>query len=63
MHLITSENRKSITVTLNLVVLEPTISLRCVDYYNTVCSYVWCDDNFAYTLFVCIGTESRLEGG
>jgi hypothetical protein len=31
------------------VILVPTISLRCVDYYYTVYSYVWCDVNFAYT--------------
>jgi hypothetical protein len=40
------------------VVLEPTISLRCVDRYYAACSYVWCDVNFAYTMFVCIATKS-----
>jgi hypothetical protein len=23
-----------------------------------VCSYVWCDVNFSYTMFVCIATNS-----
>jgi hypothetical protein len=40
------------------VVLEPTILLRCVEHYYTVCSYVWCDVSFAYTIFVCIATIS-----
>jgi hypothetical protein len=42
------------------VVLVSTISLRSVDYYYAVYSYVWCDVNFAYTMFVCI---SRLVWG
>jgi hypothetical protein len=42
------------------VVLVSTISLRSVDYYYIVYSYVWCDVNFAYAmLFVLI----RLERG
>jgi hypothetical protein len=41
-----------------LVILEPTISLHRIDYYYAVCSYVWCDVNFAYTLFICIATTS-----
>ena len=41
-----------------LVVLDSTISLRRVDYYYAVCSYVWYDVNFAYTMFVCIATTS-----
>jgi hypothetical protein len=50
-------------VTPILVVLEPTISLRCVDHYYAVYSYVWCDVNFVYTMFVCIATTSvRLRG-
>jgi hypothetical protein len=48
----------SLTMTLILVVLDPTISLRRVDHYYAVYSYVWCDDNFAYTMFVCIATTS-----
>jgi hypothetical protein len=40
------------------VVLEPRISLRCVEHYYVVCAYVWCDVNFAYTMFVCIATIS-----
>jgi hypothetical protein len=40
------------------VVLEPKISSRCVDHYYAVCSYVWCDVNFVYTMFVCIATNS-----
>jgi hypothetical protein len=40
------------------VVLKPRISLRYVEHYYAVCSYVWCDVNFAYTLFVCIATSS-----
>jgi hypothetical protein len=46
-----------------LLVLEPTISLRRVDYYYAVCSYVCCDVNFVYTMSVCIATTSaRLRG-
>jgi hypothetical protein len=40
------------------VILVPTISLRRVDYYYTSYSYIWCDVNFAYTMFVCIATFS-----
>jgi hypothetical protein len=47
-----------LTVTPDLVVLGPTISLRRVEHYYAVCSYVWCDVNFAYTMFVCIATTS-----
>jgi hypothetical protein len=25
------------------VILEPTISLRCVEYYHALCYHVWCD--------------------
>jgi hypothetical protein len=39
------------------VVLEPRIELRRVEHYYAVCSYVWCDVNFAYTMFVCIATN------
>jgi hypothetical protein len=53
-----SENHNSLTATPNLVVLEPGISLRRVEYYYAVCSYVWCDVNFAYTMFVCISMNS-----
>jgi hypothetical protein len=40
------------------VVLEPRILLRCVEHYCAICSYVWCDVNFAYAMFVCIVTTS-----
>jgi hypothetical protein len=53
-----SVNHNSITVTPNLVILEPTISLQRVKYSYSVCPYVWCDVNFAYTLYVCIATFS-----
>jgi hypothetical protein len=46
------------TVTPILVVLELAISLRRVDYYYSVCTYVWCDVNFVYTMSVCIATMS-----
>jgi hypothetical protein len=46
------------TVTPTLLVLEPTISLRSVDYSYAVYSYAWCDVNFAYTMLVCIATTS-----
>jgi hypothetical protein len=49
-----------ITVAPNLVVLVSTISLRNVEYYYVVYSYVWCNVNFAYTMFVCIATASTL---
>jgi hypothetical protein len=65
MHLICSistpkslENRNSLIVTPNLVILEPTILLRCVDHYYAIYSHDWCDVNFAYTMFVCIATSS-----
>jgi hypothetical protein len=53
------ENHLSSTITQNLAILEPTISLRRVDYYYAVCSYVWFNVNFAYTMFVCIATTSE----
>jgi hypothetical protein len=40
------------------VTLEPTISIRRVENYYAVCAYVWCDVNFAYTMFVCIASNS-----
>jgi hypothetical protein len=40
------------------VILVSTSSLRSVEYYYAVCSYVWCDVNFAHTMFVCIATTS-----
>jgi hypothetical protein len=40
------------------VVLESVMSLQRVEHYYAVCSYVWCDVNFAYTMFVCIATIS-----
>jgi hypothetical protein len=50
------------TVTLILVVLEPTISLRCIEYYYSVCVYVWCVVNFSYTMYVYIATvRARLR--
>jgi hypothetical protein len=46
-----------ITVEPNLVILVPMISLRSVEYYYAVRSYVWCDVNFAYT---CLSVLLRL---
>jgi hypothetical protein len=40
------------------VILEPTLSLRYVEHYYAVCSYVWCDVNVAYIMFICIATSS-----
>jgi hypothetical protein len=40
------------------VVLEATTSLRRVEYFYAVCSYVWCNVNFAYSMFVRIATNS-----
>jgi hypothetical protein len=40
------------------VVLVSTISLRSVEYYYVVYSYVWCDVYFAYTMFIYIATTS-----
>jgi hypothetical protein len=34
------------------------ISLRYVEHYIAICSYVWCDVYFAYIMFVCIATSS-----
>jgi hypothetical protein len=50
----TLENRNSLTVAPNLVILEPTISLRCEEYYHALYSLVWCDVNGSCTMFVCI---------
>jgi hypothetical protein len=50
----TSENHNSLTVTPNLVILEPTISLRCVEQYHALYSSIWYDVNFSCTMFVCI---------
>jgi hypothetical protein len=54
-----SENHNLLSVTLNLVILERMISLRCVQYYHAFCSDVWCDVNFSYTMFVCIASSRR----
>jgi hypothetical protein len=40
------------------VIFEPTILLRRIEHCYAVCAYVWCDDNFAYTMFACIATVS-----
>jgi hypothetical protein len=40
------------------VILVSTISLQRVKYSYVVCSYVWCDDDFTYTMFVCIAMTS-----
>jgi hypothetical protein len=34
------------------------ISLRSIEYYYAFYSYVWCDVNFSYTMYVCIATTS-----
>jgi hypothetical protein len=46
------------TTTPILVVLDPTTSLRRVDHYYSVCTYVWCDVNFVYNMSVCIAMAS-----
>jgi hypothetical protein len=51
-------NHNSLIMTPILVVLDSTISLRRIDHYYVVFSYVWCDVNFAYTMFVCVVTTS-----
>jgi hypothetical protein len=43
------------------VFLVPTILLSSVEYYYAVCSYVWCDVNFAYTMYVCIAMFSSKD--
>ena len=53
-----SKSHNLITVAPNVVVLVSTISLWRVDYYYAMYSYVWCNVNFAYTLFVCNATTS-----
>jgi hypothetical protein len=47
------------TITPNLVILVPTISLGHIEYYHALCSIVWCDVNFCYTMFVCIDVSRR----
>jgi hypothetical protein len=41
------------------VILEPTISLRCIEYYHALYLSVWCDVNFSCTMFVCIASSRR----
>jgi hypothetical protein len=53
------ESHNFLTVTPNLVVLEPMISLRCVEYYHALCSQVRYDVNFSYTMFVCVIASRR----
>jgi hypothetical protein len=47
----TSKICNLVTVTPNLVILSPTISLRSIEYYYAVLSYVMCDVNFAHSNF------------
>jgi hypothetical protein len=54
-----SNDHNFITIAPILVVLEPTISLRRVDYYYVVCSHVWCDANFSCALFGRIVASRR----
>jgi hypothetical protein len=61
-----SENHISLSVTSNLVVLEPTISLRCVDHHYAISSHDWCDVNFSYTMFFVllhVGEQVTKEPG
>jgi hypothetical protein len=57
-HVDLRKNHNFLTVAPNLVILVPTILSRHVEYYYAVYFYVWCDVNFAYTLFICIATTS-----
>jgi hypothetical protein len=41
------------------VIIFPTISFRCVDYYYVFCIYVWCDVNLS--LVPCIFVLWRVE--
>jgi hypothetical protein len=50
-------NLKSITP--KLMILVPMISLCSVEYYHALCSMVWCDVNFCYTMYVCIDASRR----
>jgi hypothetical protein len=36
------------------VILVPTISLRCLEYYHAFCSAIWCDVNFCYPVLVVL---------
>ena len=40
------------------MITVPMILFQRVDHYYAVYSYVWCDVNFACTMFVCIATTS-----
>jgi hypothetical protein len=53
------ENHNSKTVTPNLVILVHVVSLRCVEYCHALCSDVWCDVNFCYTMLVYIVVNRR----
>jgi hypothetical protein len=53
------EIHKLKSITPILVVLEPAISYLRVYHFYLVCTYVWCDVNFIYNMFVCIATTSN----
>jgi hypothetical protein len=40
------------------MILVPVIIFQYVDHYYVFCIYVWCNVNFACTMFVCIATSS-----
>jgi hypothetical protein len=43
------------------VILEATISLRCVEYDHVFYTNVWCDLNFSYTmLFVLLRVDEQV---
>jgi hypothetical protein len=39
--------------------LVPMFSLHSVEYYHAFYSIVWCNVNFCYTIYVCIGASRR----
>jgi hypothetical protein len=56
----TSKIHNLITVTPNLVILVPTISIRSVEYYHTFYSIVWRDVNFAIPcVFVLLRVDEQ----
>jgi hypothetical protein len=47
------------------VILVPTISLRCIEYYYVLCIHVWCGVNFSLVpcLFVLWRVDEPVDLG
>jgi hypothetical protein len=56
-HIKPLKNHNLKSVTPNLVILVPTMSFWCVDYYSVFCIHVWCDVSFSYSMYICIASS------